>query len=336
MNLALWLSLFLATSGLLASARGENVRLGPVFGFVEENDLVVDTDRHYTQGLKLSYLHAEERRLGWTASLLDAIPAPRLSVEARRWGLAVGQNIYTPGDILTPTLLINDRPYGGWLYGGFLLQRRGATPGGLPAWDHLELDLGVIGPESLAEDAQNWVHQMRGFDLAQGWAHELNTEPAVALKLSRHWLKRWESQGWGLDVIPHSGLALGNVSTAFHLGATLRAGYNLPLDYGYQTVDALAAPSGGLSGGETWRDCGFYLFAGADGRAVAYSAFLDGNLFHDSHHVNKRPVGADLKGGAVFWWKRLEVAYALVLRTKEFAGQSERNAFGSLSAKWKF
>jgi lipid A 3-O-deacylase len=321
---------------------------GPVFGFIEENDLVADTDRHYTQGLKLYYWHGEGQHLGWTGRFMDAFPTLGLKAEESRWGLTIGQNIYTPGDISVPGLLINDRPYAGWLYGGLLLQRRGRTGGDWLAWDNLELDLGIIGPESLAGDAQNWVHQIRGFQQALGWANQLKTEPAIELKLSRHWLRRWHvGEGWSFDAIPHTGLALGNVVTAGHLGGAVRFGYRVPENYGYQTIDSLAVPAGGIGGdwwdgsdqgfeAESWRDWGIFAFAGADGRAVAYSAFLDGNLFHNSHHVKRRPLVADLKCGMTFWWKRLEATYALVLRTEEFHGQSARNAFGSFSLSWKF
>lgn len=315
-----------------------DVRLRPVFQFVEENDLVVDTDQHYTQGLKLSYLHTEEKNLGWLERLFDVIPAPRMDVQARRWGMSVGQNIYTPGDISATALLPNDRPYAGWLYVGGLLQRRGVTPGGLMAWDTLELDLGILGPGALAGDAQNWIHSIRGFGLAQGWGNQLVNEPAVELKASRFWVARMggKDNGWALDCIPHTGIALGNVSTAAHLGATVRAGYHLPVDYGYQNVDSLAIPAGGLSGGETLKDWGFHVFAGTDGRAVAYSSLLDGNLFHSSHHVRRRPLVLDVMGGVTLWWKRIEATYAVVMQTEEFLGQSDRNAFGTFSLKWRF
>ncbi len=314
-----------------------NLAQQPVSGFIEENDLVANTDKHYTQGLKLFYWHGENRHMGGLKKFMESMPTLGLEANAMRWGLTIGQNIYTPGDTSVPGLLINDRPYAGWLYGGLMLQRRGTVGEHWQAWDHAELDLGIIGPESLAGDAQNWVHEIRGFQRALGWANQLKTEPAIQLKLSRHWLRRWDFGGhWSFDVIPHGGVALGNVSTAAHLGGTVRFGRCVPVDHGYQTIDALAVPAGGLTGRETWKHWGVYAFAGLDGRAVAYTALLDGNLFHKSHHVDRRPVVADIKAGWSVWWKRLEATYAMVLRTEEFHGQSERNAFGSFSVRWRF
>src|SRR5947207_9431097 len=68
---------------------------GPVFTFIEENDLVVDTDRHYTQGIKLTYLHSDNHLPGCLSNLSQAIPAFGFSVQATRIGTQIGQSIFT-------------------------------------------------------------------------------------------------------------------------------------------------------------------------------------------------------------------------------------------------
>jgi lipid A 3-O-deacylase len=346
---ALWLFGAALTLGMLHAQAacfgcGTNCCLhGGVFNIVEENDLFLDTDRHYTQGLKLSYLHREQEASGWTGRVLDALTLPGLEGKADRWGFAIGQNIYTPGDIRSTALLLNDRPYGGWLYAGLILQRRGTTAGGaLHVWDHFELDLGMIGPESLAGDAQNWVHQVRGIPEALGWHNQLKSEPALQLKGVRHWVwrlpqpKNDPESGWAVDLIPHTGLELGNVSTSARLGGGLRLGWNVPLDFGPQRVDSLAVSAGDAQEEWAWHGLGAYVFADAEGRVVGYSTLLDGNLFHNSHHVSKRLFVAEMSGGAAVVFKRVEFIASVTLRTKEFEGQSERNAFGSLSVRFKF
>jgi len=48
---------------------------GPVLTIIEENDLAVDTDRHYTQGFKISYLQADGDVPRWALRLSEHLPA---------------------------------------------------------------------------------------------------------------------------------------------------------------------------------------------------------------------------------------------------------------------
>ena len=45
--------------------------------------------------------------------------------------------------------------------------------------------VGVVGPGSGAEQAQNTVHRMRHFEEALDWGSQLQNEPAVNLKYAR-------------------------------------------------------------------------------------------------------------------------------------------------------
>jgi len=310
---------------------------GPVFSFIEENDLAVDTDRHYTQGIKLAYLEADGDLPRWASELSSKIPALGFTPRAEKFGYELGQSIYTPANISATQLLPKDRPYAGWLYTGLILQRRGLTAGEQPTLESFQLDLGIIGPESLAEEAQTWVHKVRGFNLPQGWAHQLKTEPGFALKYQRSWLFSPAHQDRRfLDLIPHTGFSLGNVETSARLGATLRLGWNLPDNFGVQTIDSLVTTEGGWSSSRAGGHWGFYLFSGVEGRAILYTAFLDGNLFRDGHDVNKEPFVGEWKSGCVFLLRRIEAGYTYVHRTREFIKQTEQDRYGSLFIKYKF
>src|SRR4051794_32767149 len=103
----------------------QDTNQGPVFTITEENDLVVDTDRHYTQGIKLSYIHSENHVPHWLENFSEKLPAVGFTVSANRIGTQIGQSIYTPGNISVTNLQRGDRPYAGWLYTGLIFQRRG-------------------------------------------------------------------------------------------------------------------------------------------------------------------------------------------------------------------
>ena len=139
---------------------------GAVLVFHEENDLFVNTDRHYTQGIRFAYLHEDGHMPLGFAGLNQWLPNWGFDVKSGRSGYSVGQNIYTPADLDSTALVPADRPYAGWLYLGAILQRNGVTrQRAVPVQESWELELGVIGPTSLARQAQTWVHEIRGFDV---------------------------------------------------------------------------------------------------------------------------------------------------------------------------
>jgi hypothetical protein len=212
-----------------------------------------------------------------------------------------------------------------------MLQRQGKQ-WNVPVNDHFEVDLGLIGPESFAAQAQSWWHTVGGWILPKGWGNQLKTEPAIDIKYDRQWKLSTVSQGMGLELIPHAGFSLGNAATYAGAGATVRFGYNIPNDFGVQTIDSLASQTGDT----TPHSFGFYIYAGADGRAVLHNAFLDGNLYQRSLHVEKEPLVADLKVGVVLAFRHFDIAGSFVRRTCEYKGQPRCDQFASISLNGKF
>jgi hypothetical protein len=82
---------------------------------------------------------------------------------------------------------------------------------------------------------------------------------------------------------------------------------------------------------------GWYVFAGAEGRAVARDVTLDGNTWRDSRNVDRRPLVADLQAGLAVMWLGVRITYTQTWRTEEFYGQrGGMQNFGSLSATFRF
>jgi hypothetical protein len=332
---------FLGCASRLAAA---DEKQGPIFAVTEENDLFSNpftanhTDRHYTQGLKLTYLGGDDAMPRWAEKVADALPTVGITLDASQLGYVFGENMYTPENLLTRELITNDRPYAGWLYVGMFLQRRGvAGDARIPVLESFEIDLGVTGKPSLAEAAQENFHRVVfSYDTPEGWHNQLAAEPGLLVKYQRLWrLSLNEQTARYVDFIPHVGGDLGNVAMFANLGATLRVGYNLPQDFGVQINDSPASANGGMTPHSP--PFGFYLFGGVDGRAVAHNLFLDGNSFRSSASVERMPWVADLIcGGAIQIARYFEVSYTRVTRTHEFVGQQGADIFGSFTAKAEF
>ena len=99
-----------------------------------------------------------------------------------------------------------------------------------------------------------------------------------------------------------------------------------------------ASPSGSDFFGEVVGGdrLGWYLFAGAEGRAVGRNIFLDGNTFQDSPSVDKNIFVGELSAGVVLTYDDFRIAYTHVIRSPEFEGQNGPSVFGGITVGWRF
>jgi lipid A 3-O-deacylase len=317
-------------------ASTERARSAPVFTIYFENDIFSGTDEHYTNGLKLSWLSADLvdwGQTGWRKRFIEFLPFVNRPAGQKNFGVAFGQNIYTPRDIEARAPDPTDRPYAGWSYLEMAFVSK--TPA---ISDTLAIQAGLIGPHSQAEDLQRIVHRWSDSPRPRGWDYQLRDEVGVNIAFERRWrlYARALVQTVGIDLIPHVGASLGNVQTYANSGGTLRFGFNLPSDFGVQ----LARPGsvGGTPADDLDprvaldRNFSLYAFGAADGRAVARDIFLDGNTFRASRSVDKNPFVADLSAGVGLIAGRWQLTYTQVWRTREFKGQTgDYNNFGSLT-----
>lgn len=302
-----------------------------------ENDFFGgSTDRHFSHGTRMECL---TRPIQWITDAADKLPwfsareALNDSKDAlkARASLSIGQNIYTPENTATAQLLPGDRPYAGWLYLGFgLVANQGST-----RYDKLQLEVGMVGPCSLAEDVQTFWHSLFGLSVPKGWDNQLDNEPGAVLYYEQ--ARRFDRQdvvlGLEFDVIPHFGGSLGNVFTYAAAGFTVRLGLNLHEDFGPPRIRP-SLPGGGYFRPE--RGLNWYLFSGLEGRLVLRNIFLDGNTFSDSPSVEKKNFVADLQVGLALQLYRFRLSYTQIFRTKEFDGQDSADIFGSLSLTCQF
>jgi hypothetical protein len=298
------------------------------YGVVWENDRFANTDRHYTNGIQLKAVSPRDDTLGlgswlWEDLMLD----PK---GHRRVGFALGQSMFTPSDLTKKDLIPDDRPYAGWLYGTFAVLSESERE-----LRQLSLDIGIVGPSALGEEVQTGVHELINVTVPRGWDNQLENEPGVALSYQHRWRNILKDPGTGLgvDLTPHLSATVGNVFTYAAGGVSFRFGAALPADYGPPRINPSLAGSTVFNPDE---DFGWYLFAGAEVRAIARNIFLDGNTFEDSHSVDKKPLVGDLQAGLALTFETFRLTYTYVFRTKEFDGQDDPDQFGAVSLSVRF
>ena len=97
--------------------------------------------------------------------------------------------------------------------------------------DHLELQVGIVGPAALGEQVQNAFHRLFGLETSSSWAFQLKSEPGIVLSYDHKWrLSMPVAGGLTVDAIPEFGGSAGNIYTYGEVGLMLRIGQNMNAD----------------------------------------------------------------------------------------------------------
>jgi hypothetical protein len=324
-------------------AAAERPECDVIASFQVENDRIANTDRNYTNGLRLAFLFpeigngcwSEDRTADPTDELEDwaaAVPIPN-AYPNRRWKVQLGQSLFTPEDTDAERLIVDDRPYAGWLYGGFGVVTFDDT---FENFESVNLDVGVVGPLAQGEFVQNEFHRRIGVPEADGWDNQIGNEPGVMLSYERKWrfLAPGDLFGIELDAMPHVGATVGNVMTHAAIGSTVRLGIGLPReDFGPPRIRPSVPGSDFFAREPAFN---WYLFAGGEARAVARNIFLDGNTFRGGPSIDKNALVLDFQGGVAASYGRARLVFTTVLRSPEIEGDSQWDVFGSLSLGFRF
>jgi len=328
MSVVMLISIFALPVHAAEEARQTEDEKG-IFSAVLENDIFAGTDRGYTNGARFAWMSSETHIPEWANDAAQNF-LPLTNDGKKRISLAMGQNMYAPDDKTRTDLIRGDRPYAGWLYGSL-----GMISDAGKLLDTAVLTVGVVGPLSGAEQTQKFVHRTIHDQKPHGWDNQLDNEPGMNFAFERKWRNFLQESALGLsvDVIPHVGMNVGNITTDASAGATLRAGFDLPADYGPPRI----RPS--LPGSDFFiptQEIGGYVFTTVDQRAVGRNIFLDGNTFGGGPSVDKNILVSSLQVGVAFTYNDARISYTQVFTTKEFKGETSNPQFGALTISYRF
>ncbi|MCW7754772.1 lipid A deacylase LpxR family protein [Desulfobotulus sp. H1] len=306
-----------------------------------ENDTFYGTDRDYTNGIRFTYTAAHVPFASGATTekvhrLIDRIPVIGHGDSQRLFALSLGQNIYTADDTYSREYLPDERPYAGLSYLGFALLKRKDCH--LSTW---ELGLGLVGKDSYAEDTQRVIHDWGGWSQPSGWEHQLRNEPVLQIFYTSHW--RFASpqtrQGLGMDVLPRAGWGIGNGFTSLGGGMEVRAGWNLPRDFGNGHIRPATETHLPLSSEDPrfnppFRRVGVHLYGGASGSWVARNILLDGNTFRSSASVDKEMWVGNYSYGIGVILYRFKIVYGRVHSSREYKTQKEGQSYGTVHVSY--
>jgi len=339
------LVLLTATAWTQAQASGDHASRGSTFTFYQENDLYTGTDRDYTNGIKMTMISSDLSAYrdspdlpAWSHALIDALPFVDGPGLLRTISFSIGQNMYTPDDIKRVPPDANDRPYAGITYASVGFHTRNHR-----IMDTWEFDLGVIGPHSYAENTQKTFHRWTDSRYPRGWDYQIKDEPLVNIFYERKWRLFPDAplEGWGWDVIPHAGCALGNAFTTVNGGGQVRFGWNLPRDFGTLCIRPGSDTNAPFDEQDPrfhrWpRRVGVHAFTALDTYACLRDITLDGNTFKHSPKVHKYPMNLRLISGFGMIAGRFKLTYAYVAMSKQYTRQEKWQRFGTITISYTF
>ncbi len=319
--------------------------------FYLDNDLFAMEDENYTNGVRVSWISGprDPEDFGWLQRQLQDLTGDEQSRKLFRrlsgfddpdaleynYGFSLTQLMFTPEDLEAPSAPPGERPYAAWLGLDVSLHAKDDN-----AINSISLTLGTTGKHALGEQTQDLVHGIRGLKKFQGWDSQIPGEMTVNLystQRRRLELLRPEKGEFGIDGFVEWRLALGNFFTGVNVGTLVRFGWNLPLSFADARLSAVAYSHQPFKATRTkvsgWS---FYGLVGAQASGVIHDITLDGPVFRDfdTGISSKGFVGATYLGFGVNY-KRWNVSYVHTFRTKEFKGQDESAAFGSLTIGYR-
>lgn len=316
-------------------------RLPPIVNLRVDNDVLGGQDQGYSNGVQLTLVSPNLRdytndpclpRLArWVNRYLNALQPT--TFEQQNMIATFAQGIFTPTDFSRSDLIEDDRPYAAALLIGLGYNAREG--------DHLrttQLQFGIVGPSAMGKQAQDAVHGLTGSERFRGWDNQLEDEPVVRLLHER--MQRFSSNdgagGWSWDTISHYGGSFGNLATYANAGAEFRFGLNLPDDFGSTPLRPAGENTAPTRQPQSLYTPGAHMFLTLDTRWVLYDITLDGNLFRDSHSVEKRHAVAYVGYGVAYMRHRWKFALARYHGTREFETQRETPVFGSFTISRAF
>ncbi|RLA45137.1 MAG: hypothetical protein DRR06_08000 [Gammaproteobacteria bacterium] len=310
--------------------------------FEFDNDLFFQKDNKISSGLSLQHHSAIATNWDTLQKVPDfvrrwgeAFPFMSAGGLSYRAGIALGQVIQTPDDLSRKDLIVDDVPYAGVLTVQATWYAYNDTE-----FRGIEITAGVLGSASLAQYSQKLIHSVFNSEEPEGWDNQLKTELLLNLNVMRKIkiLQLTFDDQQSFDLVLDGHVALGNLFTKASTGLEMRFGNNIPKGFLYVT-DPVGLSMHYLANMKPDNPNRHSLYGSLVLRASAFAhnVFLDGNLFRDSHSVDKKPwVGLAVIGfhyESAKWGIHFNLLSTTDNVDTHLAG---REQLGTIHVEWRF
>ncbi|RRN77089.1 lipid A deacylase LpxR family protein [Pseudoxanthomonas sp. SGD-10] len=303
-------------SGVSYSQQPETYRYE--FGFISDNDayLAIKQDQYYTNGLFLYLRKAVNNK---EDSRFDK----------KIWEISAGQKMYNAysGDVYNPRLI--DRPFAGYLYGAFsfhwLLKNENSF--------RAELQTGVVGPSSLAEEGQHLYHDIFGFYEINGWDYQIADEFGLNLFLNYHH-KIYRTENTRNDFSLPVEIRVGNFYSGLKTGILFRTGKLNPFNHSQSTKSNISSKQMDASYN---KELYFFLKPSLD--IVLHDATISGGLFSEDENqvsFNSKPLVFSQELGVAYAKQRWNLGFSIIFKSKEVESRAKAHQYGIINLGYRF
>jgi len=303
---------FIGTTNLWAQSRSSEI------GLQTDNDayLTQGSDKYYTNGFFLHYRQA----------LKTSDNSP---LQNKVLGFELGQKIFNAQAGRIPAPRYIDRPIAGYLYAGANLNLLYKNESNLK----LGAQLGVIGPASLAKEAQTFIHDTFGLYQIDGWQYQINN--AVQVNLAAEYNKLLARASW----IDLSLTSYANIGTGFNgagAGPLVRIGNFNQLFNSFSTQSTTIANTA-----TPLHKQEFFFYYKPQFNLVAYNATIQGGIFKSPANYPEitgkiKPALFSQEFGLAYSGSRWVLNASVHTRSKESNYMLTTHKWGSVTILYRF
>ncbi|MGL2965592.1 lipid A-modifier LpxR family protein [Flavobacterium sp. XGLA_31] len=282
-------------------------------GLQLENDSFVSTynDFYYTNGTFLFGNYVSDKTT---------------TEQKRIHGFRIGQQIFNPRWVKATNPENHNRPYAGYLFAEYSVTKMNRSN----SVKAMTFQLGVVGPDSKAEQFQDWMHASFGFGKIYGWEYQIQNTLALqyGLTYSKPIFAKVTSDY--LDFQLYTKSDLGTVFTGTNFGILTRLSLSKPL-----TAMSNSNFYNGL--GTAPKECYFFVLPKIN--LQVYDATIQGSLFDHKSVVtfDLKPIRFRGEAGIKFKYHHLNLSGSFVYTTDEIRNNSATGYYyGSVISSYVF
>ncbi len=241
-------------------------------------------------------------------------------------GFKIGQQIYNPRWVKSDFPQDHNRPYAGYLFAEYNQTNLYSSN----SVRRMSFQLGIIGPDSKAEQFQDWMHRSFGFGKIYGWEYQIQNTPVFQFGLGYSKPIFTKMTTDKIDFHLYSESKIGTAFTGTDFGVLTRL----------NILNSLAPMShsnfyNGL--GEAQKECYFFILPKIN--LQLYDATIQGSLFDHNSAVtfDIKPIRFKGEAGIKFKYHSYNCSFAFVYTTDEIKNNSATGYyFGSLTGSYVF
>ncbi len=303
------------------------------FAFLFYNDFFAGTDKHFTNGMALSWLddtYKLQENSSRYSTLAKKLPFGN-SLDSCTAGLSINQIIITPSntDLVTPQH--DDVPYAGYLGISAYLFKWSKQ-----SFHEYRIEAGVVGDEAGGEAVQNYFHKIIGNDKSQGWDTQLATQYTLTL-LYKYGEISWQKnnfRGLDMDWFNQAGFEVGNFSTDVFGSSMFRIGknyiQNFNVHYPYLKEEAVLLQTDTKHKGFGWSGS-----VGVNMDILAYSYILE-EAKNEGYNLDKNILNASAYAGIDLYYNAHKFTFFYQSQSPYSKQQNTIDTFGGFSYSFEF